>query len=338
MAKEIKTIGILTSGGDAQGMNAAIRAAARAAMNKGVTVKGIMQGYSGLLRNEIVDLGAVSVGNIIHHGGTVLYTARCPEFIDPDPEKAAAAIKLAADNAKAQGIDGLVVIGGDGSWKGAQKLSKHDINVVGIPGTIDRDIACSEYTIGFDSAVNIALEAVIRLRDTSGSHYRCSVLEVMGRHCGEIALWAGLCGGADAILIPEHPESANIENILTVIQENRARGKKHNIIVVSEGIPKLLGLTSQQLAETIEKETGIETRATILGHVQRGGIPTATDIKHATMMGVYAVDLLLAGKNNRVVAYRDSKYVDYDIDEALAMQRRPSFDIEEVNHRVSTYH
>lgn len=332
MAKEIKTIGILTSGGDAQGMNAAIRAAARSAMNKGVAVKGIMQGYSGLLRNEIVDLGAVSVGNIIHHGGTVLYTARCPEFIDPDPEKAAAAIAKAADVAKSHGIDGLVVIGGDGSWKGAQKLSKHGINVVGIPGTIDLDIACSEYTIGFDSAVNIALEAVIRLRDTSGSHYRCSVLEVMGRHCGEIALWAGLCGGADAILIPEHPESANLESILKVIQENRARGKKHNIIVVSEGIGH-----SQELAKEIEKATGIESRATILGHVQRGGIPTAVDIKHATMMGAYAVDLLLAGKNNRVVAYRDAKYVDFDIDEALAMQRRPSFDIEEVNKRVSTY-
>lgn len=332
MAKEIKTIGILTSGGDAQGMNAAIRAAARSAMNKGVTVKGIMQGYSGLLRNEIVDLNAVSVGNIIHHGGTVLYTARCPEFIDPDPEKAAAAIAKAAEVAKSHGIDGLVVIGGDGSWKGAQKLSKHGINVVGIPGTIDLDIACTDYTIGFDSAVNIALEAVIRLRDTSGSHYRCSVLEVMGRHCGEIALWAGLCGGADAILIPEHPESANLESILKVIQDNRARGKKHNIIVVSEGIGH-----SQELAKQIEEATGIESRATILGHVQRGGIPTARDIKHATMMGAYAVDLLLSGANNRVIAYRDAKYVDYDIDEALAMKRRPSFDIEEVNARVSTY-
>ncbi|MBO6159489.1 MAG: 6-phosphofructokinase [Firmicutes bacterium] len=332
MAKEIKTIGILTSGGDAQGMNAAIRAAARSAMNRGVSVKGIMQGYSGLLKNEIVDLNAVSVGNIIHHGGTVLYTARCPEFIDPDPEKADAAIRKAADVAKSHGIDGLVVIGGDGSWKGAQKLSKYGINVVGIPGTIDLDIACTDYTIGFDSAVNIALEAVIRLRDTSGSHFRCSVLEVMGRHCGEIALWAGMCGGADAILIPEEPESANLENVLKVINENRARGKKHNIIVVSEGIGH-----SQELAKAIEAETGIESRATILGHVQRGGIPTARDIKHATMMGAYAVDLLLSGANNRVIAYRDAKYVDYDIDEALAMKRRPSFDILEVNHRVSTY-
>ena len=225
-----------------------------------------------------------------------------------------------------------MVIGGDGSWKGAQKLSKYGINVVGIPGTIDLDIACTDYTIGFDSAVNIALEAVIRLRDTSGSHFRCSVLEVMGRHCGEIALWAGMCGGADAILIPEEPESANLENVLKVINENRARGKKHNIIVVSEGIGH-----SQELAKAIEAETGIESRATILGHVQRGGIPTARDIKHATMMGAYAVDLLLSGANNRVIAYRDAKYVDDDIDEALAMKRRPSFDILEVNHRVSTY-
>lgn len=333
MAKEIHTIGILTSGGDAQGMNACIRSAARSALNKGMKVKGILKGYSGLLYDEIVDLDAVTVGNIIHRGGTVLYTARCQEFIDPDPVKADAAIQKAASNGKSHGIDGLVVIGGDGSFKGAQKLSRYGINVVCIPGTIDRDIACTDYTIGFDSAVNIALEAIIRLRDTSGSHERCSVVEVMGRHCGEIALWAGLCGGADAILIPEKPETANIDHILEVIKENRARGKKHNIIVVAEGIGH-----SQELAKEIEQRTGIESRATVLGHVQRGGIPTAVDIKHATMMGDYAVDLLAKGANNRVVAFREGRYVDYDIDEALSMVRRPSFDIEEVNREVSTYH
>lgn len=330
--KEIRTIGVLTSGGDAQGMNSCIRAVTRYALNKGVSVKGILKGYSGLLNNEIIELSAVSVGNIIHKGGTMLYTARCPEFIDPDPEKAAAAIERAANIAKAHGIDGMVVIGGDGSWKGAQKLSKHGINVVGIPGTIDRDIACSEYTIGFDSAVNIALEAIMRLRDTSSSHERCSVIEVMGRHCGEIALWAGLTGGADAILIPENPDSANFDNILRVIMENRARGKKDNIIVVAEGIGG-----SIELAQKIEKMTGIESRATILGHVQRGGHPTATDIKHGSMMGAYAVDLLLQGANNRVVAYRNGEYVNYDIDEALAMVREPSFDIERVNRAISTY-
>ena len=330
--KVIRTIGVLTSGGDAQGMNPCIRAVTRYALNQNVRVKGILKGYSGLLSNEIIDLTAVAVGNIIHKGGTMLYTARCPEFIDPDPVKAQAAIERAANIAKAHGIDGMVVIGGDGSWKGAQALSKYGINVVGVPGTIDRDIACTEYTIGFDSAVNIALEAIMRLRDTSSSHERCSVIEVMGRHCGEIALWAGLTGGADAILIPENPDSANFDNILSVIMENRARGKKDNIIVVAEGIGG-----SVELAKRIEKVTGIESRATILGHVQRGGQPTATDIKHGSMMGAYAVDLLLQGKNNRAVAYRDGEYVDFDIDEALSMTREPSFDIERVNHMISTY-
>lgn len=332
MNHRIGTIGILTSGGDAQGMNACIRAVTRAALNANMKVKGILHGYSGLLDNEIFDMTASSVANIINRGGTMLYSARCLEFIDPDPDKAAAAIEKAANIAKAHGIEGLVVMGGDGTWKGAQKLSKHGINIVAVPGTIDLDLACTDYTIGFDSAVNIALEAVIRLRDTSASHERCSVIEVMGRHCGEIALWAGICGGADAILIPEEPESANYENILKVIRENRLRGKKHNIIVVAEGIGG-----SQELAKRIEDETGIESRATVLGHVQRGGIPTAVDIKHATMMGCYAVDLLLAGANNRVVAYRGGKYVDYDVDEALAMVRVPSLDIEAVNRRVSTY-
>ena len=332
MAKEIKTIGVLTSGGDAQGMNAAIRAVTRCALNKGIKVKGIVRGYSGLLDNDIIDMDAVTVGNIIHKGGTMLYTARCTEFIDPDPAKAEAAIKRAANIAKAHGIDGLVVIGGDGSWKGAQKISKHGINVVGLPGTIDLDIACTDYTIGFDSAVSIALEAIVRLRDTSNSHERCSVIEVMGRHCGEIAIWAGLTGGADAILIPEKPETADFDNIVRIIMENRARGKKDNIIVVSEGVGGCV-----ELAKRIQNEIGIEARATILGHVQRGGMPTATDVKHASMMGTYAVDLLASGANNRVVAYKNGQYVDYDIDEALAMKRPPSFDMVECNRSISTY-
>lgn len=329
---KMQTIGVLTSGGDAQGMNACIRAVTRYALNNDIKVKGILKGYSGLLGDEIVDLDAVSVGNIIHRGGTILYTARCLEFIDPDPKKAEAAIAHAAENAKKAGIQGLVVIGGDGSWKGAQKLSKHGINVIGIPGTIDRDVACSDYTIGFDSAVSIALEAIIRLRDTSSSHERCSVIEVMGRKCGEIALWAGLTGGADAILIPERPETANFENILKVIQDNRARGKKDNIIVVAEGVGGTV-----ELAKRIQEETGIESRATILGHVQRGGIPTATDIMHASRMGVYAVKLLMQGANNRVVAFKDGHYCDFDVDEALAMQRKPSIEIEEENEMISTY-
>lgn len=332
MAKEIRTIGVLTSGGDSQGMNACVRAVVRSALNKGLKVKGIKRGFSGLLNDEVIDMTATTAGNIINKGGTILYTARCPEFIDPDPEKAAAAHQKAADTCRKYGIEGLVVIGGDGSWKGAQKLSQHGINVVGIPGTIDRDIACSEYTIGFDSAVNIALEAIVRLRDTSASHERCSVIEVMGRRCGEIALWAGIAGGADAILIPESPETANMEYILDVIKKNRAAGKNHNIIVVAEGVGKCT-----ELASEIQRITGIDSRATVLGHVQRGGAPTALDIKHASMMGVYAVDLLAAGANNRVVAYRNASYVDFDIDEALAMERKPSLDIAEVNRRISTY-
>ena len=332
MAKEIRTIGVMTSGGDAQGMNACVRAVVRSALNKGLKVKGIKRGFSGLLNGEIFDMDAKSAGNIINKGGTVLYTARCPEFVDDDPVKAAEAHQKAADMCREYGIDGLVVIGGDGSWKGAQKLSQRGINVACVPGTIDRDIACSEYTIGFDSAVNIALEAILRLRDTSASHERCSVIEVMGRHCGEIALWAGIAGGADAIMIPESPETYNIEYALNVIKKNRAAGKNHNIIVVAEGIGQC-----QELAAQIQEITGIDSRATVLGHVQRGGAPTALDIKHASMMGVYAVDLLASGENNRVVAYRDGKYVDFDIDEALSMEREPSLDIAEVNRRISTY-
>lgn len=332
MAKEIHTIGVMTSGGDSQGMNACVRAVVRSALNKGLKVKGINRGFSGLMNGEVYDMNAKSAGNIINKGGTVLYTARCPEFIDKDPAKREAAYQKATDMCIANGIDGLVVIGGDGSWQGAQKLSQRGINVVGVPGTIDRDIACSEYTIGFDSAVNIALEAILRLRDTSASHERCSVIEVMGRHCGEIALWAGIGGGADAILIPEDPETHDFNYILNVIKHNRACGKNHNIIVVAEGVGKCT-----ELAKKIQEVTGIDSRATVLGHVQRGGAPTALDIKHASMMGVYAVDLLASGENNRVVAYRDGKYVDFDIDEALAMQRKPSLDIAEVNRRISTY-
>ncbi len=332
MAKEIRTIGVMTSGGDSQGMNACVRAVVRSALNKGLKVKGISRGFSGLMNSEVFDMDAKSAGNIINKGGTVLYTARCPEFIDKDPAVREAAYQKAADKCNEFGIDGLVVIGGDGSWQGAQKLSQRGINVVGVPATIDRDIACSEYTIGFDSAVNIALEAILRLRDTSASHERCSVIEVMGRHCGEIALWAGIGGGADAILIPEDPATHDFNYILDVIKHNRTCGKNHNIIVVAEGVGKCT-----QLAKQIQEVTGIDSRATILGHVQRGGAPTALDIKHASMMGVYAVDLLAAGEDNRVVAYREGKYVDFDIDEALAMQKHPSLDIAEANRRISTY-
>ena len=332
MAKEIRTIGVLTSGGDAQGMNPCIRAVVRRALNKGLRVKGIRKGYNGLLNNDIFDMEARDVADIIHRGGTILYTARCTKFYEEEYQ-----IK-AAETARMHGIDGLVVIGGDGSFRGAQKLSKQGINVVGIPGTIDLDIPCSDYTIGFDTAVNIALDAIVRLRDTSASHERCSVIEVMGRRCGELALWAGLGGGADVIMIPEDPDSANFDHVLSVIRANRARGKNHNIIVVAEGMVAdgyIEG--SQKLAQKIQEVTGIESRATVLGHVQRGGSPTCLDVKHASMMGAYAVDLLCQGATDRVVAYKGNQYVDFDIDEALEMKRPPSLDILETNLSISIY-
>ena len=322
MDKQIRTIGVLTSGGDAQGMNACIRAVTRSALNKGIRVMGIRKGYNGLLRGDIVEMTAASVADIIHRGGTILYTARCPEFLEPENQK------RASEMCKVFGIDGLVVIGGDGSFRGAKDVSKFGINVVGVPGTIDLDIACTDYTIGFDSAVNVVMDAISRLRDTSASHERCSVVEVMGRHCGEIALWAGLATGADAIMIPEDKDSADFERVVRIILENRARGKNHNIIIVSEGVGG-----SQELAKRIHEVTGIDSRTTILGHIQRGGRPTALDVKHASMMGVYAVELLAKGATDRVVAYKNGQYVDYDIDEALAMHR----DIWNANVDISTY-
>lgn len=309
MSEEIKTIGVLTSGGDAPGMNAAIRAVVRTAIAYGCNVKGIQKGYAGLLDEEIVDLNAGSVSDILSSGGTFLYTARCAEFITPEGQK------RGADICKKHGIDGVVIIGGDGSFKGAAKLAALGVNTIGVPGTIDLDIACTEYTIGFDTAVNTAMEAIDRVRDTSTSHERCSIIEVMGRGAGYIALWCGIANGAEDILLPEvynYDEEAIIENII----KNRKRGKKHHIIINAEGVGH-----STSMAKRIEAATGIETRATILGHLQRGGNPTARDRVAASIMGAYAVDALMSGKTNRVVAFRHGQYVDYDIQEALDMQK-----------------
>ena len=308
MAK-IKTIGILTSGGDAPGMNAAIRAAVRRGLQKGVQMKGILKGYDGLMNEEIIDMTARDVSDTIERGGTILYTARCAEMRTPEGQK------RAADVCRKHGIDGLVVIGGDGSFAGAQKLAALGINTVGVPGTIDLDIACTEYTIGFDTAVNTAMEAIDKVRDTSTSHDRCSIIEVMGRNAGYIALWCGIANGAEDILLPEkydYDEQKIINNII----ENRRKGKKHHIIVNAEGIGH-----SEAMAKRIEAATGIETRATILGHMQRGGSPTCKDRVYASMMGALAVDLLVAGKRSRVVGYRHGEFVDFDINEALAMQK-----------------
>lgn len=323
MAKEINTIGVLTSGGDAPGMNAAIRSVVRTALGKGKNVKGIKKGYNGLLNEEIIDMDARSVSDTIQRGGTVLYTARCSEF------RTAEGQQRGADICKKHGIDGLVVIGGDGSFAGAQKLAGLGINTIGIPGTIDLDIACTEYSIGFDTAVNTAMEAIDKVRDTSTSHERCSIIEVMGRNAGYIALWCGIANGAEDILLPEnydHDEQKLINNIIN----NRKKGKKHHIVINAEGIGH-----SEAMARRIEAATGIETRATILGHMQRGGSPTCRDRFVASIMGSYAVDLLCEGKSNRVVAYRNGAYVDFDIDEALAMQKNISEYEVKVSHVLS---
>lgn len=309
MAKQVKTIGVLTSGGDAPGMNAAIRAVVRTAIHKGLEVKGIMRGYAGLLQEEIVDMTSTSVSDIIHRGGTILYTARCQEFTTAEGQK------KGADICKKHGIDGLVVIGGDGSFRGAGKLSALGINTIGLPGTIDLDIACTDYTIGFDTAVNTAMEAIDKVRDTSTSHERCSIIEVMGRNAGYIALWCGFANGAEDILLPERYDGDE-QALINRIIENRKRGKKHHIIINAEGIGH-----STSMAKRIEAATGVETRATILGHMQRGGSPTCKDRVYASTMGAKAVDLLLEGKTNRVVGYRHGEFVDFDIDEALAMQK-----------------
>ena len=307
--KEIKTIGVLTSGGDAPGMNAAIRAVVRRGLSKGIKMKGIRKGYNGLLNEEIIDMTAVDVSDTIQKGGTILYTARCAEFRTEEGQKRGAEI------CKKHGIDGLVVIGGDGSFAGAQKLANLGINTVGVPGTIDLDIACTEYTIGFDTAVNTAMEAIDKVRDTSTSHERVSIIEVMGRNAGYIALWCGIANGAEDILLPEkydYDEQKIINNII----ENRKKGKKHHIIINAEGIGH-----SQAMAKRIEAATGIETRATILGHMQRGGSPTCKDRVYASTMGALAVDVLLEGKTKRVIGYKNGEYVDFDINEALAMQK-----------------
>ena len=309
MAKEVKTIGVLTSGGDAPGMNAAIRAVVRQAITKGLNVKGIKRGYAGLLQEEIIDMHAQDVSDIIQRGGTILQTARCMDFTTPEGQQKGAEI------CKKHGIDGVVVIGGDGSFKGAQKLAEHGINTIGLPGTIDLDIASTEYTIGFDTAVNTAMEAIDKVSDTSTSHERCSIIEVMGRGAGYIALWCGIANGAEDILLPEK-YNYDEQMIVNHIIENRKRGKKHHIIINAEGIGH-----STSMAKRIEAAPGVETRATILGHMQRGGSPTCKDRVYASTMGAKAVDLLLEGKTNRVVGYRHGEFVDFDIDEALAMQK-----------------
>ena len=314
MDKQQKTIGIITSGGDAPGMNAAVRAVVRTALYKNIRVIGIRRGFSGLLVRDMVEMNLRSVCDTLHRGGTILYAARCPEFRE---EKS---VERGREVCAEMGIDGLVVIGGDGSFRGARDLSLKGIPCIGIPGTIDNDIACCDYTVGFDTAVNTVMDMVDKLRDTSQSHDRCSIVEVMGRHCGDIALHAGIACGALAILVPEVPFS--IDAIVQKMQRTLRTGKKHFIIMVAEGVTNANGIgTVYDIAREIQERTGVESRSTVLGHVQRGGAPTARERVLASEMGFHAVELLEQGIGNRVVVSHDNKIVDYDILEALNMKK-----------------
>ena len=318
-----KAIGVLTSGGDAPGMNAAVRAVVRAGLSYGMRVLGIERGYNGLLNEELVEMNLRSVSDIIHRGGTMLYTARSPEF------NTQAGVEKAAANCRKNGIDGVVVIGGDGSFRGARDLTNAGIPCIGVPGTIDNDIASSEYTIGFDTAMNTAVEMVDRLRDTMESHDRCSVVEVMGRRCGDIALQTGIAVGATSILVPEVPYDFK-KDIVDRMQLTQKTGKKHFIIIVAEGVGGV-----EKLAKQIEETTGIETRATVLGHVQRGGSPTLRDRVVGSEMGAYAAKLLYEEKGNRVVVMQKGKIIDLDITEALKMKRVFDKNLYDIALRIS---
>ena len=314
-----KTIAVLTSGGDAPGMNAAVRAVVRSGLSFGMKVYGVMRGYNGLLNGDLKEMNMRSVSDIMQHGGTALFTARSPEFNTPE------GVQKAANMCREKGIDGVVVIGGDGSFRGARDLTGAGIPCIGVPGTIDNDIACTDYTIGYDTALNTAMEMIDRIRDTTESHDRCSVVEVMGRRCGDIALNTGVAVGALTTLVPEIPYDFQ-KDVLDRIRLAQSTGKRHYIMLVAEGVGH-----TQELAERIQKETGIESRATILGHVQRGGAPTLRDRVVASRRGYHAVELLQNGLGNRVVAMKGEQIVDFDITEALDMPR--TFD--EKMYRVS---
>jgi 6-phosphofructokinase len=305
----MKRIAVLTSGGDAPGMNAAIRAIVRYSIYKGIQVFGIERGYKGLMEGDIKEMLVPSVGDIIHRGGTILRSARCLEFLEE--EGRARAINIL----NVFKINGLVAIGGDGTFRGAQKLSDAGFPVIGVPGTIDNDLAYTDYTIGFDTALNTVLDAVSKLRDTTSSHERVSVIEVMGRGCGDIALYAGLGGGAEEIIVPE--TDYDIDNICRKIIASTNRGKTQSIILVAEGVG-----SADDICKQIQEKTGLESRTTVLGHIQRGGSPTAKDRILASEFGAHAVQCLIDGKSSRVVGIRDNKVIDLDIDEALSMKNK----------------
>lgn len=319
----MKKIAILTSGGDAPGMNAAIRAVVRTALHHGIEVMGVQRGYSGLINGELFTMDRSSVSDIIHRGGTILRTARCLEFKKEEVRIQATKIL------KAYGVDALVVVGGDGSFTGAKLLSKLGVKTVGLPGTIDNDLTYTDYTIGFDTALNTVIDAIDKIRDTSTSHERVSIVEVMGRDCGDLALYAGIADGAEYIITPEKGYSK--EELCKVILEGKQSGKIHNLVLLAEGVGG-----AQELAEYVEGVTGIETRATVLGHIQRGGSPTAMDRILASRMGAKAVEILLEGKTSRVVGIRENKIIDQDIDEALALDRQFDEELFEVANKISS--
>ena len=319
----MKSIAVLTSGGDAPGMNPAVRAVVRTACQRGIKVYGVDRGYTGLINGDIHEMNLRSVSDIITRGGTILYSARCPEF------KTEEGLQKAVATCKKFGIDGMVIIGGDGLFRGARDLSLRGIPCIGLPGTIDNDISCTDYTIGYDTCLNTIVQMVDRIRDTSESHDRCTVVEVMGRGAGYLALEAGIAVGATSIIVPE--VEYDIErDVIARIREFQKTGKKHFIVIVAEGV----GGTAE-IAKKIEAETGVESRATILGHVQRGGSPTARDRIMASQMGSRAVDLLTQGIGNRVVGIRDNKIVDFDIFEALKMTKTIDMKDYELAHEIS---
>lgn len=318
----MEKIAVLTSGGDSPGMNAAVRAAVRRAAYFGVQIYGVYHGYDGLIRGDIREMSLGSVGDIIHRGGTILYTARSEEF------RTEAGQLKAVEQLRQQGIEGLIVIGGDGSFRGAQKLTKLGIPTIGVPGTIDNDIPCTDFTIGFDTALNTVVEAIDKIRDTATSHERTYIIEVMGRDAGDLALWAGLAAGAESIIIPE--EEQDMDDIIERLHAGHRRGKKHSIIIVAEGVG-----SATSYAEVIKQRTGWETRVTVLGHIQRGGSPTAFDRMLASRMGAAAVDLLIEGKKDRMVGIQNNQIVDIDFDQALCQKHKLDLTIYQLARTLS---
>lgn len=305
---EIRKIAVLTSGGDAPGMNSAVRAVVFSANNLGIEVVGILRGYEGLIDWETIPLRLEEVRNINNQGGTILFTSRSERFLEQKYRQ------IAAENLRAHNVDAVVAIGGDGTLRGAIKFKDEGVNIVCIPGTIDRDVACSEYTLGFDTAANTAMEAIDKIRDSSVSHGRCSVVEVMGRKRGYIALWAGMATSADAIVLPEKWDG-NFDYIINALRKRHTDGRNSYLVVVAEGVTD-----AGKLADLIQKETGIESRVSVLGYIQRGGQPTAKDRMYGSLMGAYAIEILQQGRGNRIVAIKNDILVDYDIAEAIDLQ------------------